>query len=407
MRMRSGWALVAVLVSLISFNSCSSSTNPATGSGILWVATQGDQMVTTFSVNEGSGAGTQVGHPVSLGTQPIAMAMTPDRSIIFVAGTGGVQAYSVHSDGSLTAIGSLVQVSPSPSGLAVDPSGKFLFVVSQGNARVLGQAGTQPGQISVFSVSSSAAPAPIPNSPFPSALPGDVTGNGPSAVVVAPQGSFVYVANQFSNTVAAFAYDTTAGSLSLVASYSTGINPAALAFSRCAGGASSNPGCTTADNATLFVANSGSSNDISAFNACLATTPTCPVADGSLQVVPGSPFASGGLGPTSVFVSTQLDFVYVVDKLSNEISQFKYSPSTGALTPLSPATISTGSSPMSGGITSDSKMVLVPDNGGSEIAAFTVNSQTSTSGQAPSGRLARASNPSITLSAQPSAVIVR
>src|SRR6185437_4702377 len=102
-----------------------------------------------------------------------------------------------------------------------------------------------------------------------------------------------------------------------------------------------------------------------------------------------------------------LDFVYVVDKLSNEISQFKYSPSTGELTALSPATISTGSSPTSGGITSDSKMVLVPDNGGWESAAYTVNSQTSSSGQAPRGRLARASNPSIILSAQPSAVIVR
>src|SRR5207248_952754 len=115
-----------------------------------------------------------------------------------------IRAIYVNTDGTLKAIGSPVPVSPSPSGIALDPTGKLLFVVSEGNSGALGQSGTVPGTISIFSVSSSSAPTPVANSPFPSALPGDAIGNGPVAIAVAPVGNFVYVADQFTNVVAAY-----------------------------------------------------------------------------------------------------------------------------------------------------------------------------------------------------------
>jgi len=226
-------------------------------------------------------------------------------------------------------------------------------------------------------------------------------------VTVSPVGSFAYVANQFTNTVAAFTYNGTAGSLSLIASYSTGSNPAALAFSRCAGGSAGNSTCAAADGNNLFVANSGVSNNISIFTACIQATPACTSANGTLQQISGSPVPANGIGPASVIVDSQLNFVYVVDKQSNEVSQFAYNPANGLLTARSPATTSTGTTPVSGGITSDGNFVIVPDSGGSDLAVFKVDSATSSTGAAPTGRLARASTSSITLSGQPSSVVVR
>jgi 6-phosphogluconolactonase (cycloisomerase 2 family) len=335
------------------------------------------------------------------------MVMTPDRKTLFVADAGEIRAFSVNTDGTLAALGSPVPVTPSPSGLAVDAAGKFLFVVSQGNAGPLGQPNTVPGTISIFNISSSAAPTPVANSPFPSALPGDAIGNGPKAIAVSPVGSFVYVANQFTNTLGLFSYNATASTLSFIAQYPTGANPAALAFSRCAGGKLLNANCTASDGDSLFVANSGLSNDISIFAACIEVTPTCANPDGTLQVVSGSPVPVNGLGASSIIVSQQLDFVYIVNTQSNEISQFKYGPATGLLTALSPATISTGTSPVSGGITSDGSFVIVPDSGGSDLAVFRAANTVSSTGTAATGLLSRASTPTVTLASQPTAVIVR
>ena len=404
--MKSGWALVFAAASLLAFSSCSNSNNASTGSGIVWVATSGDQMINTYTINSTTGAGSRVGNGVPSGVQPSAMVMTPDRKSIFVADAGEIRAFSVSTNGTLAAIGSPVPVTPSPSGVAVDPTGQLLFVVSQGNAGGLGQPGTVPGAISIFNISNPSTPTPVTNSPFPSALPGDSIGNGPVAVAVSPVGGYVYVANQFTNTVGAFSYDATAGTLTFIAAYNTGANPAGLAFSRCAGGKVLNSNCTGPDGDTLFVANSGLSNDISIFTACIEVTPTCASPTGRLQAVSISPVAASGIGPSSIIVSPVLDFVYVVDTQSNQVSQFKYGPSNGSLTALAPAAISTGAGPVSGGITSDGAFVIVPDSGGSELAVFKANNGSST-GVAATGILTRATSPSITLSGQPTAVVVR
>lgn len=426
MRMKFGWALALAVASLLVFNSCSSSRNAITGTGIVWVATTGDQMITTFTINESNGANSRVGSGAPSGAQPAKMLMTADRKYLFVANIDApdpncgpansycneVRAFTVNTDGTLKALGSPVVIPPAAAspqgsqlGLAVDPKGSFLFVTNQGNSGQLGQTGTVAGTISVLSISSSGLTL---SSSVPSALPGDVSGNGPSAVAVAPVGNFLYVTNQFTNTLAAFTYDTTTGAITTppFATYSTGTTPAALAFSRCAGGSAVNTNCTASDGDTLFVANSGLSNNISIFSACIEVTPTCANADGTLQQLSGSPVAANGLGPTSFIIDPLLDFVYVVDTQSNQISQFVYSPATGVLTPNTPATISTGTAPGPGGITSDGAFVMVPDSGASQIDIFRVGN-TASGASAPTGQLSRPSTTSITLAAQPTAAIVR
>src|SRR6266496_2194127 len=142
MRMKSGWELVFAVASLLAFSSCSTTKNATTASGIVWVATSGDQMINTYTINSTTGAGSRVGSGVPSGVQPSAMVMTPDRKSIFVADSGEIRAFSVNTDGTLKALGGPVPASP--SGIAVDPTGKLLFVVSQGNAGGLGLPGTVP-----------------------------------------------------------------------------------------------------------------------------------------------------------------------------------------------------------------------------------------------------------------------
>ena len=430
MRMKSGWALILAVVSPLVSNSCSSSRNAITGNGIVWVATTGDQKITTFNINESTGSSSQVASGTASGTQPSKMLMTLDRKYLFVGNIDAadancdpshaianpfcneVRAFAVNTDGTLKALGNPIPVSPPASrgqgsqlGLAVDPNAKFLFVTNEGNSGVLGQAGTVAGKISVLAISGSGLTL---SSTAPSAVPGDFAGNGPSAVAVAPVGNFLYVTNQFTNTVAAFSYDGTSGAIATppFAFYNTGTNPAAAAFSRCAGGKAVNTNCTASDGDNLFVANSGLSNNVSIYSACIEVTPACPTANGTLQTVNGSPVPANGIGASSFIIDPMLDFAYVVDTQSNEISQFAYSPATGMLTALSPAAVSTGTAPASGGITSDGSVVLVPDSGGSQIDIFRV-ANSSSAGSTATGKLSRPSTTSITLAAQPTAAIVR
>jgi 6-phosphogluconolactonase (cycloisomerase 2 family) len=422
MLMWSRCVLALMVLSIATMLGCVSSNNSnATSIGFVWVATKGDQMINAYTISLTSGATSHIGNGIDAGAQPTAMAITPDGKTLFVGDVDDncgsnlfcnqVRVYSVNADGSLTTQGTPVQItsptaSPQGMGLAmsVDSTGAVLLVASQGNAGVLGQTGSIPGTISVFSISGSALSA-VPNSPFSSAVPGDVTGNGPSGIAVSPGGSFVYVANQFTNTVAGFVLDASAGTFTFNGSYNVGSNPSGLAFSRCAGVSTATTNCPSADASTLFVANSGS-NDISEFNACIQASTTCGTPNGTLVPVSTSATAAG-ISPVAFIVNPVVNFVYAVDARSNQISQYRYNSATGALTSLAPAAVSTSSTPAAGGITGDGSFLLVPDTGASSMSVFSVGSATSNTGTPPNGRLAPAAAPSVLLTGQPSAMIVR
>ena len=168
----------------------------------------------------------------------------------FVSNTqdNSISSFTLNSDGTLAA-GSTTKLTTatSPTGLAIDGGGKFLFVANQGSSN-----------ISVFSISG-ATLTEVAGSPFsavdPSA-PGIAT--GPVAVAVTPTASYLYVANQFTNSVSAFAVDANGGLTPLFgnitgATYAAGTDPSTLAL--------------TSDGNFLYVANEGS-NNISAYAVC-------------------------------------------------------------------------------------------------------------------------------------------
>jgi 6-phosphogluconolactonase len=415
MRIKSAMGLLVAAISIGAMLSCvSSSSGGATGTGFVWIATEGDQQVRAFNINSSSGSVSQVGSARATGVSPVALALTPDGKSLFLANSsdGTVTSYAVASDGSL-GTGTSTQTStpctlppppcpgapPPPScgalpvALAIDPAGKFLFVASQGTFDLCDSAGSSSsGIISTYAISGTGLT-------FSSALEtesvSDLTGTGPSAVIASPTGNFLYVANQFSNTVASFAYDPSSGALSPLNTYLAGTNPSALAFSRCAGITQATAVCPAADGDNLFVANSGSDN-VSVFSACIQTS-TCPAADGRLVQVATSPFAAG-LSPSSLFVDPVVNFVYAVNSKGNNLTQFRLSSATGVLTPLTPAAVNTGQNPFGGGITSDGTHVVVSNNNGSSMSVFSVG---------PGGKLSPASTPSVALPGQPSAILVR
>jgi DNA-binding beta-propeller fold protein YncE len=291
-----------------------------------------------------------------------------------------------------------VAAGETPIALAIDPGGKFLFVANQGTS-----ADVTSGTISVFSVSGTSL-TQVSGSPFPTEVVGDVSGTGPTALAVSPVGNYLYVANSFSNTVQSFSYDASSGALTLITTYTAGVNPSGLAFSRCAGITSSTAtgSCPAADGNNLFVSNSGS-NNVSIFSACIQVSGTCASPNGTLTQIPsGSPVAAG-VGPAGIFVDPTSDYVYVVDRGSNQISQYQYSPATGVLTSL--ATGSGAASVFAGAITqnvsnttSTFNWVVLTNNGASSLSVFRV---------AITGKLIGLSSGPYQVQGQPSAILLR
>lgn len=360
----------------------------------MWIATAGDQMLSSYTIDLSNGAVSSARSSVASGPSPSTMALTPDGSLLFVADSDGVHIFNVNtSDGTVTAsTATPLQVGNPAAGavaLAIEPTGNFLFATNQGNAGVIGTTGAVPGSIAVFKIASGTVSA-VTGSPFPSALSGDVTGNGPSGLAVTSISSsnvgYVYVADQFSNVIAAYSYDTT-GVPTFLNSYPAPTNPTGLAFSRPVSN-------STRDN-FLMVAETGS-DQVRVFSACVAVTLNCASATGLLSPA-GSPVGAA-TRPIVVLPDPAFDFVYVINQGSNQISQYTFGAATGQLTALSPTNISTGSSPVSGGVTRDGNWVYTANNGASNLSALGVSS---------TGKLSPANTATVILSNQPSGILVR
>jgi 6-phosphogluconolactonase len=378
-----------VLVALGMTSCGTSSQNTPSGNGILYVTTQGDSSVTAFGINLGNGKLSSASDTQAAGNGPSAVVVTSSGDAAFVANSqdGTISSYTVNADGTLAASGNSTAAGIAPVGMAIDAGGKYLFVANQGTF-----ADPSSGTVSVYSVSGATLTSV---GSFSTAESGAVYGSGPVSVAVTSDASYVYVANQFSNTVAAFSVDSTGALTPLgLPSYPVGTSPSAVAL--------------TPDGNFLYVANQGS-NNISAFAVCAKASLTCTVPDGSLTAVPGSPF-SAGLGPISIAVAadSQGEYLFAADYASNQISQYKVAPATGVLTPQGPAELSTGTNPVSvatrtgsgaalgnGGTTN---YVYVANKGSNTISAFSYDTTT--------GLLNLVATPATT-GTQPSAIAVK
>lgn len=321
------WLVPVLLLFAGACSTNSSSTSPSTGA--LFVATQGDSLVSAYSIDLSKGTLSTNGKGVATGTTPSAMVMAPSGNVLFIANKddNNISAYTVGSDGTLTASSGAQATGTTPISMSMDSAGHFLFVANQGQ-----QSDPASGTISVFAVQD-ATLTEVAGSPFQTADKLSATGTGPAAVAVTPDGKFLYVANQFDGTLTGYSVDATSGALTRILAQTVGTTPSAAAI--------------TPDGGFLYVANSGSSN-VSAFAICGQVVTSCAdptTPDGHLTPVTGSPF-SAGLGPAFIVPAPSGKFLYVVDRLSNQVSEYKLSTGTGELSPNTQASISTGANPV-------------------------------------------------------------
>lgn len=416
-------ALSLVVMMNLTFAGCSSTSQSPSTSNLLWLATQNDKMVRSYTIDHANGSISPVGNggnPAATGQQPTAIAVSPDRLTLFVANGGDntISLYTIQADGTLNSAGPSVQAGNSPRALAVDPTYNLLFVADEGSDSIAAFA-ISPGLLTLKT--SFAIVSPPANG-----------GSGPVALAVSPAAFScvdsrtlvpvtqkclaLYAANQTAGTITAYDYfvdssgNFVRGSTDLSGNfivggtvfgspYIAGTSPSAIAFSRCAGASST--ACQSPGINGLFVANTGS-NDVTVFSGCIQL-PTCQFGesspDGTLSQIGSS--VPAGTGPAALMVDPVADFIYVVDSGANQISAFQYTPSTGALAP-SGTTTASGTSVFSDG-------AITPNASNSSNArnwlVVTGAGTLSTFGTGSDGSLSAGSSGQF--SGQPSAILIR
>ncbi len=396
-----------VPVFLLGLNACkTSSSTTSSGTGALFVSTQGDSLVSAYTINLATGVLTANGAGVATGTIPSAMLLAPSGSALFIVNSnpaitptvpptpctlpdnpGSISAYTVKSDGTLSPASGSAPAGLIPLAMAIDSGGHFLFVANQGL-----QCKPDSGTISVFSIQDTTLTKV--GSDVPVADPSAPSNPGPAGIAVTPDGKFLYVANQFDGTVTGFSVDGS-GVLTRGTTVTVGTAPTGMGV--------------TPDGGFLYIANSGSSN-VSAFAVCnqvvtSCSNPTSP--DGTLTPLSGSPF-SAGLGPTSIVAAPSGKFLFVVDRQSNQISEYKLATGTGVLTANTQASISTGGTPA--GVTLRTGTTIVSTTQGTTDYLYVANLGASTmtvfSFDSTVGVLGLVGSP-VTTGGQPSAVATK
>jgi 6-phosphogluconolactonase (cycloisomerase 2 family) len=177
---------------------------------------------------------------------------------------------------------------------------------------------------------------------------------------------YLYAADANNNVVWGFTVQSN-GVLSLIVNPSNGVVLTFPAASLTTGVA------VDPCNRFVFVTNNRS-NNVSAYAICNSTSPARPsICDtnqypaGYLVEVPGSPFGLGGgtsspNGPTVLEVDPLANYLYVVDNQSNQLSCFRITQVNGGLAPLSTATVATGINPAAIAIRADDNWVFVANN---------------------------------------------
>jgi len=392
------WLLGLVGLVLVGLLVACGSNYDSSRDGLLVVGSQGAGLLETFAFNLNTGGVATVANSPNdtanetcvLNGSPSNMVMDPTGTYTYVifnkstqcpnATQFGIVAFQVNSDGNIVQVGSLVQ-DPNPVALAMDPAGKFLFVAE----------GTQ-GVVNVYAIGSGASltavqssyslpPMPAPSNfvalaASPTVFP-NVGINGTQNSVcqipgsTPPTSEYLYLVDANNYKVLEFSVNTTSGALG-----NPGVNPTQVfAFPTDAV-----PAGVAVDPCDRFVYVSDSlTNKVSGYLLCsvaIVATPTpCPYADGSLVPVPGSPFTMSGSveGPGPLVVDPYGNNVYVLGLLSNTVSPFKIGPVSGALQALNPATVATGTGPVSMTIRQDDNWLFVANFGNGALGGNTVS----------------------------------
>ncbi len=384
--------------------SCSAST--ASVGKFAYVANNGDDTIDAYSIDSTSGALKAIGGPVADGTTasgPAAVSLAPNGKWAYSATDNGLHIYAYSIDqttGALTQIGSPVNtgftVGMAFPDIAVDAASAHLYVASAGDAKVAG-----------FAIQSDGSLQALTGSPY-------AAGAGASAIpAFSPNGKFLYVMDRTANAVSGYAIQSDGSLVAIAGSpFSIGATPAGIA------------GPTwisfTPDGKWAYVADTDGTDALSIFSVNATTGaltllpgPTkqpeehpqdlsidstgthlyVPVAngttpgavdvytindtDGSLTFV-GATGVPAGVTPVFLDIAPNGKFAYVSSKAGAEVFEYSIDSSTGALTPLNPASVSTGAGSLPQFITIDpsGKFGYTANEGTNNISEFAIDQTT-------------------------------
>jgi 6-phosphogluconolactonase (cycloisomerase 2 family) len=408
MSKRFAWLLGVVGLVLVGLLVACGTKYNSSSNGLILVGSQGSAVLETFSFDLSSGHVSTISNPTTTSGQPSSVVLDPAGSYAYVlVNQNSIATFKVNSDGTTTAIGSpasfnqgtvtnattmtIEKVSVIPNTIVMDPAGKFLFVADR--ATTDSAELSVPGSVSVFAIGSSGALTEVAGSPFFTSNPAitipqsgiDIVAVAPTPTVFPaigingvqnsvcstpglnpPTSQYLYAVDGVGGQVFEFQVDTSSGvltaptGLTAVPSFPTDAIPAGVAVDPC----------------DRFVYVSGNKNArVNAYTICSSASPVCPVADGGLVPVSGSPFSLSGSasGPGPLVVDPYGNYVYVLDTLSNAISPLKISPISGSLTALNPATVATGGGPTSIAIRGDDNWLFVTNHGTGGLGGTTVS----------------------------------
>lgn len=283
-RVLAGGASLALLLALTGcagFFQCegkadcpaSTSSGSGTGSGSDYVyvsnSASGSTFVDGFEVSSGALTPT-TGSPYQLGITPVAMAITPNDSFLYVGtGTvGSIYGFSIGTGGALTALnGGSAVATDNCLAIAISPDGQWLFSLNTNNLTIEEYSITSAGLLNTGT-----------NYQLSTTNGGTITS---SAIEVAPSGDFIAVALGTAGTEI-FSFNTSTGAAAPVAQ----INPSSSASGNYA------VAIDTANN--LYV---GATNDLFKYSVTSGGVPT--------QIST----SATGLGPFLVAVEST-SFVY-------------------------------------------------------------------------------------------------
>ena len=280
----------------------------------LFVANQTEHTISLFTIDQSTGAITEVLPRTPVGISPIAMAMDSGGKFLFVADQGAnpaVYSFSIGANGALTAVGSPALLAAAPSGLTLTAAANFLYVPVPNVSGIY-----------EFQVNSDGSLTPVQGSPFIVSLP-PATSGLVATLAVDPAAKFLFVPNPSTGTVTVLTIQSNpAGSLaSGPGAFAAGTSPVAAA--------------TDLTGAYLYVVNFGAP----ALNQYSIDANT----GGLTKLTATAP--SAGTGATFIVPDPNGKFVYVGNQGSASLSEFSIK-SDGSLTSTSNS-VTLGSQPRS------------------------------------------------------------
>jgi len=316
------------------------------------VANQTSGNVSAFTINATTGAFTQApGSPFATGATPTSVGITPSGQYAYVANglANNVSGFSIDgTTGALTAVpGGSFAAGSSPVSLMADPSGKFVYVLNAGSASET---------ITAYAIDTSTGNLAVVASVRTRGEGSSIAlSGGAAAVTYTPK--YAYVANNYGNTISAYSVNPATGVLTSIAGspFATGSAPF-LAMDPAG--------------AYLYSINAGGGN-ISGFAITQAS--------GMLSAVPGSPFAGGSLLlPQSMAVDPTGRFAYVTnsDPISTTVAGFAIDRATGALTALTGSPFSAGTAPAMARMDPTGKYLYVTNAQSNNVSGFAVDAIT-------------------------------